>query len=102
MAENFKVGIVGAGWIAQKAAVTLKDLDGIECYAIASRTLSKAQDFARQWGVTKAYGSYDELISDPSVDLVYVATPHSHHFDVTCQALRQGKPCLVEKAFMAN
>jgi len=102
MAENFKVGIVGAGWIAQKAAVTLIDLDGIECYAIASRTLSKAQDFARQWGVTKAYGSYDELISDPSVDLVYVATPHSHHFDVTCQALRQGKPCLVEKAFMAN
>ena len=50
MAENFKVGIVGAGWIAQKAAVTLIDLDGIECYAIASRTLSKAQDFARQWG----------------------------------------------------
>ena len=93
---------MGAGWIAQKAAVTLKDLEGIECYAIASRSLTKAQEFAHQWGVTRAYGSYDELISDPLVDLVYVATPHSHHFDVTCQALRQGKPCLVEKAFMAN
>jgi len=50
----------------------------------------------------KAYGSYSELIADPDVDLVYVATPHSHHYDVTREALLAGKPCLVEKAFMAN
>ncbi len=102
MSAHFKVGIVGAGWIAEKAAITLKDLEGIECYAIASRSLDKAKSFAEQWGIKCAYGSYPALIEDPEVDLVYVATPHSHHFDVTCEALSKGKPCLVEKAFMAN
>ena len=54
------------------------------------------------WKIRKSYGSYAELIADPDVDLVYVATPHSHHYDVTKEALLAGKPCLVEKAFMAN
>ena len=97
-----RVGIIGAGWIAEKAAITLNALQECECYAIASRSLDKAQAFANQWHIKKAYGSYSELIADADVDLVYVATPHSHHFDVTRQALLAGKPCLVEKAFMAN
>ena len=97
-----RVGIVGAGWIAEKAAITLNGLQECECYAIASRSLEKAEAFARHWHFTKAYGSYAELIADADVDLVYVATPHSHHYDVTKEALLAGKPCLVEKAFMAN
>ena len=97
-----RVGIVGAGWIAEKAAITLNGLTECECYAIASRSLKKAQAFAEQWKIPKAYGSYTELIADPDVDLIYVATPHSHHYDVTKEALLAGKPCLVEKAFMAN
>lgn len=97
-----RVGIIGAGWIAEKAAITLNGLQECECYAIASRSLEKAEAFAKQWKVKKAYGSYSELISDADVDLVYVATPHSHHYDVTKEALLAGKPCLVEKAFMAN
>ena len=97
-----RVGIVGAGWIAEKAAITLNGLQEAECYAIASRSLEKAQAFARKWGFRKAYGSYSELIADGDVDLIYVATPHSHHYDVTREALLAGKPCLVEKAFMAN
>ena len=97
-----RVGIVGAGWIAEKAAITLNGLTQAQCYAIASRSLEKAQAFAHEWQVEKAYGSYSELIGDPAVDLVYVATPHSHHYDVTREALLAGKPCLVEKAFMAN
>ena len=97
-----RVGVVGAGWIAEKAAITLNGLRECECYAIASRSLAKAEEFARQWNVPKAYGSYAELIADPDIDLVYVATPHSHHYDVTRQAIMAGKPCLVEKAFMAN
>ncbi len=97
-----RVGIVGAGWIAEKAAITLHDLAGCECYAIASRSLEKAEAFAMKWNIAKAYGSYSALIADPEVDLVYVATPHSHHFDVTREALLSDKPCLVEKAFMAN
>ena len=97
-----RVGIIGAGWIAEKAAITLNGLTDCEAYAIASRSKEKADAFAEKWKMRKAYGSYSELIADPSVDLVYVATPHSHHYDVTREALLAGKPCLVEKAFMAN
>lgn len=96
------VGIIGAGWIAEKAAITLNGLADCECYAIASRSIDKAEAFCEKWKMIRAYGSYSELIADADVDLVYVATPHSHHFDVTREALLAGKPCLVEKAFMAN
>ena len=97
-----RVGIIGTGWIAEKAAVTLDGLTDCEANAVASRTQEKADAFAEKWKVKKAYGSYSELIADSSVDLVYVGTPHSHHYDVTREALLAGKPCLVEKAFMAN
>ena len=97
-----RVGIIGAGWIAEKAAITLNGLEHCEANAIASRSKEKADAFADKWKMRKAYGSYSELIADPDVDLVYVATPHSHHYDVTREALLAGKPCLVEKAFMAN
>ena len=99
---RMRVGIIGAGWIAEKAAITLNGLENCEAYAIASRSMEKANAFAEKWKMSKAYGSYRELIADPKVDLVYVATPHSHHYDVTREALLAGKPCLVEKAFMAN
>ena len=97
-----RVGIIGTGWIAEKAAITLNGLSTCEAYAVGSRTAEKAMAFAAQWGIRKAYGSYQELINDPEVDLIYVGTPHSHHYDVTRTALLAGKPCLVEKAFMAN
>ena len=97
-----RVGIVGAGWIAEKAAITLNGLQECACHAIASRSLEKAQAFASKWGIPFAYGSYGELIAAPDIDLIYVATPHSHHYAVTKEALLAGKPCLVEKAFMAN
>ena len=96
------VGIIGTGWIAEKAAITLRGLAECEAYAVGSRTLERAEAFAKEWGIPKACGSYAELINDPDVDLVYVGTPHSHHYDVTREALLAGKPCLVEKAFMAN
>ena len=97
-----RVGVVGTGWIAEKAAITLNGLDTCECHAVASRTEEKAKAFAKTWGISKAYGSYSELYADPSIDLVYVATPHSHHYEVARDALLADKPCLVEKAFMAN
>ncbi len=97
-----KVGIIGTGWIAEKAAITLNGLKACEAYAVGSRSQDKADAFARKWNIAKAYGSYSELIADPDVDLIYVGTPHSHHYDVTKEALLAGKPCLVEKAFMAN
>ena len=102
MNKDFKVGIVGAGWIAEKAAITLNGLEGFRPYAIGSRSLEKAKAFAAKWGLERAYGAYSEVLDDPEVDLIYVATPHSHHFGITKEALEKGKPCLVEKAFMAN
>ena len=100
--KNMRVGIIGTGWIAEKAAITLNGLIDCEAYAVGSRSQEKAEAFAKIWNIKKAYGSYAELIADPDVDLVYVGTPHSHHYDVTRQALLAGKACLVEKAFMAN
>ena len=97
-----RVGIIGTGWIAEKAAITLNGLTEVEASAIGSRSQETADAFAAKWNIPKAYGSYAELIADNEIDLVYVGTPHSHHFDVTKQALLAGKPCLVEKAFMAN
>ncbi|MBO4765060.1 MAG: Gfo/Idh/MocA family oxidoreductase, partial [Bacteroidales bacterium] len=97
-----KVGIIGTGWIADKAAITLNGMTDCEAYAVGSRQQETADKFAAKWNIKKAYGSYAALIADPDVDLVYVGTPHSHHYDVTREALLAGKPCLVEKAFMAN
>ncbi len=100
--STFKVGIIGAGWIADKMAVSLAPLKEYCVYAVASRSLEKAKEFASHYDIEKAYGSYEELVKDPQVDLVYIATPHSHHFEHTMLALENGKHVLVEKAFTAN
>lgn len=97
-----KVGILGAGSIARAMAMAVNGLEGVEGYAVASRELGKAQAFCDQWGFQRAYGSYEEMLRDPQVDLVYVATPHSHHFEHTKLCIEHGKPALVEKAFTAN
>jgi predicted dehydrogenase len=98
----FKVGIIGAGWIAEKMAASLAPLPGYRVYAIASRSRQKAETFAKSWGIEKAYGSYDQLVDDPLVDLVYIATPHSHHYAHAMLAVSHHKAVLVEKAFTAN
>ncbi|MDO4823689.1 MAG: Gfo/Idh/MocA family oxidoreductase [Bacteroidales bacterium] len=100
--NKLRVGIIGAGWIADKMAEALSPLDEAEVLAIASRSLEKARQFADERGISRAYGSYEELVEDPDVDLVYVATPHSHHYPHARLALEHGKPVLVEKAFTAN
>ena len=96
------VGIIGAGHIAEKAALTLSAMEGMQCLAIGSRSLEKASAFAGRFGIPRAYGSYSALLADPEIDLVYIATPHSCHFEQTKEAILAGKPCLVEKAFMLN
>ena len=98
----FRIGIIGAGWIARKMCRAIAPFTDMEIYAIASRTLEKAEAFAAEHNIRKAYGSYEEMVSDPAVDLVYIATPHSHHYDHAMLALEHGKPVLVEKAFTAN
>ena len=98
----FRIGIIGAGWIAEKMTQAIAPLKDIEVYAIASRSIQKAESFAKEYNIPKAYGSYAEMVTDPQVDLVYIATPHSHHFEHSMLALESGKPVLVEKAFTAN
>lgn len=102
MTKKTKIGIIGCGWIAEKMAITLQGMEKVEAYAIASRDLNKAQTFAKQWNFTRAYGSYEEMLDDKAVELVYIATPHSHHFEHTRLSLMKGKPVLCEKAFTAN
>ena len=102
LSKKFKVGIIGAGSIARKMADTLRGMQEAELYAIAARDLSRAEAFAREFQAPKAYGSYEELADDPEVDLVYIATPHSHHYSHARMCLLKGKPVLCEKAFTAN
>ncbi len=100
-----RVGIIGLGGIADKMADTiamLPDGDDIRLFACASRTFAKAHEFAAKHGVPRAYGSYVELMADPLVDLVYIATPHSRHFEDIELALAHDKAFLCEKAFTVN
>ena len=100
--ENVKIGIIGAGWIAEQMAITLRGMTGVEAYAIASRSMQNAREFADRWGFARAYGSYEEMLDDEQVQLVYIATPHSHHLEHARMSLLRGKPVLCEKAFTAN
>lgn len=93
---------MGAGAIACKMARTVAGMKGARCYAIASRSVEKAAEFANQYGFEKSYGSYEELAADEQVDLIYVATPHSEHFENTRLCIKYHKPALVEKAFTVN
>ena len=102
MDKKTRIGIIGCGWIAEKMAITLQGMENVQAYAIASRDIHKARNFAKQWNFTHAYGSYEEMLDDEGVDLVYIATPHSHHYDHTRLSLLKGKPVLCEKSFTAN
>lgn len=102
MEQLFRVGIIGAGHIAALMAETVCRMPDAHLYAIASRSLEKARDFQNKWGVEKAYGSYEELIQDPDVDLIYIATPHSHHYEQVRSCLLHDKAVLCEKTFTAN
>lgn len=97
-----RVGILGAGGIAEVMAKTISGMKDVECYAVASRNMDKASAFAKEWGCEKAYGSYEEMLGDEKVDLVYIAVPHSHHHKWTIEALNAGRNVLCEKSFAAN
>ena len=97
-----RLGILGAGKIAGIMARTLREMENVQAWAVASRERERAEEFARTYGIERAYGSYEELVEDPAVDLIYVATPHSHHAEHCLLCIEHGKPVLCEKAFTAN
>lgn len=96
---KLKVGILGAGSIAGIMADTIDKMKWVECYAVASRDLEKAKKFAAVHNVKYAYGSYLEMLKDKKVDLVYVATLHTLHYEHARMCIDYGKPVLVEKPF---
>ena len=101
------LGILGAGSIAGTMAQTIQKLIESDCkdvalYAVAARDLPRAQAFAAQYGVQKAFCSYEEMLADPALDLVYIATPHSHHYQHIKLCVAHGKHVLCEKAFTVN
>ena len=100
--KRYRWGILAPGRIAEKFAEGLKLLDNAILYAVGSRDLARADDFAHRHGFEKAYGSYKDLVSDPDLDVVYVASPHSHHREHTLLCLGHGKHVICEKAFALN
>lgn len=97
-----RVGVLGTGWIVHPVTAALKGMTGVECYAIASRTKERGEQAAKEFGYKVGYGSYEELVADPKVDLVYVATPHSRHYEDMKLCIEAGKNVLCEKSFTLN
>jgi predicted dehydrogenase len=95
-------GILGAGAAAATVGADIAAVAGNELAAIGARDAGRAAQFAARLGVARSYGSYAELVADPAVDIVYVATTHAQHHEHALLALRAGKPVLVEKAFALN
>jgi len=100
--RNYNWGILGAGKIAEKFTQDLATVDGAVLYAVASRSIDKAEEFAENHKVMISYGSYLELVEDENIDIIYVATPHSFHFEHTMLCLKHQKAVLCEKPFGLN
>jgi predicted dehydrogenase len=95
-------GILGAGNIARKLAADIAWVDNAQLVAVGSRSKEKASQFAQEFAVQHVHGSYEELAKNPEVDVIYVATPHSHHHENTLMCLENNKAVLCEKAFAVN
>ncbi|MFT5752529.1 MAG: putative dehydrogenase [Flavobacteriales bacterium] len=95
-------GILGCGHIAAKFAADLLLTEGGSLYGVGSRSSEKATEFAATFQATTAYGSYAELIQDPVIDIIYIATPHSFHKEHTLRCLAHKKAVLCEKPFAMN
>jgi predicted dehydrogenase len=100
--EKIKWGIIGLGNIAHQFAKDLMLVEAAELIAVASRNLEKAQEFAEIYGCKKAYDSYDALINDAEIDVLYIATPHNLHAALTIKALQNNKHVLCEKPLALN
>ena len=100
--KRYKWGILAPGKMSAKFTKGIKLLENAELYAVGSRDLLRAKQFAKEYGFRKFYGSYEELVSDPELEVVYIASPHSYHKEHTLLCLRHGKHVICEKAFSLN
>ncbi|PCJ94119.1 MAG: oxidoreductase [Flavobacteriaceae bacterium] len=102
MKDKIRWGIIGLGGIARKFADDLKLVDDGELVAVASRSVEKAEAFAQEYDVATSFGSYDELFDFNGVDVLYIATPHDSHAELSIAAMRKGKHVLCEKPIAVN
>jgi len=101
-APALRWGVIGTGWIAERFVAALQRLTTQRVVAVGSRTHASARAFADRFGLPHAHGSYEDLVADPEVDVVYVATPHNRHRPHAGLALEAGKHVLVEKPVTLN
>jgi predicted dehydrogenase len=94
----FKWGIMATGWIAERLADAINYVPDAELTAVASRGIEKAEAFGKRYGAKKCYGSYEELAADPDIDIIYIATPTSMHYDNVKLCFEHGKNVLCEKS----
>lgn len=97
MGRTYRWGILGAGRIAEKFCTAISFVEGSEVYAVASREIDKAKDYAARYGATSYYDNYEDLARDENVDIIYIATPHNFHYDQTMLCLRHKKAVVCEK-----
>lgn len=102
MKKKYKWGILAPGKMSAKFTRGLRLPGNAELWAVGSRDIGRATRFADEFGFRKAYGSYEELASDPDVEIIYIASPHSHHFEHTMLCLKNRKAVVCEKAFALN
>jgi predicted dehydrogenase len=102
MNKKYKWGILAPGKMSAKFTKGLQLLENVELYSVGSRDAGRAKQFADEFGFKKYYGSYEEFVQDPELEVVYIASPHSHHLEHTLLCLRNGKHVLCEKAFSLN
>ena len=100
--KKYKWGILAPGKMSAKFTRGLQLLENAELYAVGSRDRERAKEFAEEFGYKKYYGSYEELAEDPEVDIIYIASPHSHHLEHTMLCLKNKKAVICEKAFALN
>ncbi|MEM7793149.1 MAG: Gfo/Idh/MocA family oxidoreductase [Cyanobacteria bacterium P01_C01_bin.118] len=102
MSKTIRWGVLGTGTVASQFIQGLQTVSNAQLWAIGSRTLEKAQRFAQTFNAPKAYGSYEELVQDPDIDVVYIATPQTRHKVDSILCLSAGKAVLCEKPFTVN
>jgi predicted dehydrogenase len=102
VSREIRWGVVGPGRIAESLVKDFDVVDGARVIAVASRSIDRAEAFAGRHAIERAYGSYAEIMADPDVDVLYLATPHPQHHPLALAALDAGKALLVEKAFTAT
>ncbi len=95
-------GILAPGRIARKFATELLQLGNARIFSVGSSNIERAKEFAEEFSAEHYYGNYEELVADPEVDIIYIASPHSHHAEHALLCLNHRKPVLCEKAFAIN